>query len=163
MYFCMLDTFIFIFDSGCSSCSFSRLANTTTGLGTGPSQAKASLCRYLMRTVKHPILLKDPDVLQFLESTEVNQQWCSSPQQHKQAWWIAQHMRINQSSVWAGHKQRWTNTCPCLLVPLLISLCFKLCDRGNLQKSSQALNMDSCLTSYVKNILSNVQNETQTQ
>lgn len=29
--------------------------------------------RYLMRTVKHPILLKDPDVLQFLESSEVPQ------------------------------------------------------------------------------------------
>lgn len=29
-------------------------------------------CRYLLRTVKHPILLKDPDVLQFLESSEVN-------------------------------------------------------------------------------------------
>lgn len=27
--------------------------------------------RYLLRTVKHPILLKDPDVLQFLESSEV--------------------------------------------------------------------------------------------
>ena len=27
--------------------------------------------RYLMRTVKHPVLLKDPDVLQFLESSEV--------------------------------------------------------------------------------------------
>ncbi|TKS78234.1 Sorting nexin-2 [Collichthys lucidus] len=27
--------------------------------------------RYLLRTVKHPILLKDPDVLQFLESSEL--------------------------------------------------------------------------------------------
>uniref|UniRef100_A0A9R1SGZ8 Sorting nexin-2 n=2 Tax=Cyprinus carpio TaxID=7962 RepID=A0A9R1SGZ8_CYPCA len=28
-------------------------------------------CRYLLRTVKHPALLKDPDVLQFLESSEL--------------------------------------------------------------------------------------------
>lgn len=27
-----------------------------------------------MRTVKHPILLKDPDVLQFLESSEVKEE-----------------------------------------------------------------------------------------
>ncbi|KAM4616555.1 sorting nexin-2 isoform 1-T2 [Polymixia lowei] len=32
---------------------------------------RAALERYLMRTVKHPILLKDPDVLQFLESSEL--------------------------------------------------------------------------------------------
>ncbi|KAF3851541.1 hypothetical protein F7725_013313, partial [Dissostichus mawsoni] len=31
---------------------------------------RSALERYLMRTVKHPILLKDPDVLQFLESSE---------------------------------------------------------------------------------------------
>ncbi|KAM6965319.1 sorting nexin-2 [Aplochiton taeniatus] len=30
-----------------------------------------ALERYLMRTVKHPVLLKDPDVMQFLESTEL--------------------------------------------------------------------------------------------
>uniref|UniRef100_A0A3P8U000 Sorting nexin-2 n=1 Tax=Amphiprion percula TaxID=161767 RepID=A0A3P8U000_AMPPE len=34
---------------------------------------RSALERYLMRTVKHPILLKDPDVLQFLESSE--QRW----------------------------------------------------------------------------------------
>uniref|UniRef100_I3K8B8 Sorting nexin-2 n=1 Tax=Oreochromis niloticus TaxID=8128 RepID=I3K8B8_ORENI len=32
---------------------------------------RSALERYLMRTVKHPILLKDPDVLQFLESSEL--------------------------------------------------------------------------------------------
>uniref|UniRef100_G3NAU0 Sorting nexin-2 n=2 Tax=Gasterosteus aculeatus TaxID=69293 RepID=G3NAU0_GASAC len=32
---------------------------------------RSSLERYLMRTVKHPVLLKDPDVLQFLESSEL--------------------------------------------------------------------------------------------
>nr|XP_019962255.1 PREDICTED: sorting nexin-2-like [Paralichthys olivaceus] len=33
---------------------------------------RSALERYLMRTVKHPVLLKDPDVLQFLESSDVN-------------------------------------------------------------------------------------------
>uniref|UniRef100_A0A3Q3E1K7 Sorting nexin-2 n=1 Tax=Labrus bergylta TaxID=56723 RepID=A0A3Q3E1K7_9LABR len=32
---------------------------------------RSALERYLMRTVKHPILLKDPDVLLFLESSEL--------------------------------------------------------------------------------------------
>ncbi|XP_048099811.1 sorting nexin-2 isoform X1 [Alosa alosa] len=32
---------------------------------------RSALERYLMRTVKHPILLKDPDVQQFLENTEL--------------------------------------------------------------------------------------------
>ncbi|XP_065126295.2 sorting nexin-2 [Paramisgurnus dabryanus] len=32
---------------------------------------RSALERYLMRTVKHPALLKDPDVLQFLESSEL--------------------------------------------------------------------------------------------
>ncbi|XP_010779322.1 sorting nexin-2, partial [Notothenia coriiceps] len=32
---------------------------------------RSALERYLMRTVKHPILLKDPNVLQFLESSEL--------------------------------------------------------------------------------------------
>lgn len=32
---------------------------------------RSALERYLMRTVKHPSLLKDPDVLQFLESSEL--------------------------------------------------------------------------------------------
>ncbi|RXN28619.1 sorting nexin-2 isoform X1 [Labeo rohita] len=32
---------------------------------------RSALERYLLRTVKHPALLKDPDVLQFLESSEV--------------------------------------------------------------------------------------------
>ncbi|CAK6978277.1 sorting nexin-2 [Scomber scombrus] len=32
---------------------------------------RLALERYLMRTVKHPVLLKDPDVLQFLESSEL--------------------------------------------------------------------------------------------
>ncbi|XP_070689614.1 sorting nexin-2 isoform X1 [Pempheris klunzingeri] len=32
---------------------------------------RSALERYLMRTVQHPILLKDPDVLQFLESSEL--------------------------------------------------------------------------------------------
>uniref|UniRef100_A0A8C2X7M4 Sorting nexin-2 n=1 Tax=Cyclopterus lumpus TaxID=8103 RepID=A0A8C2X7M4_CYCLU len=32
---------------------------------------RSALERYLMRTVKHPTLLKDPDVLQFLESSEL--------------------------------------------------------------------------------------------
>ncbi|XDV49704.1 hypothetical protein PO909_018906 [Leuciscus waleckii] len=32
---------------------------------------RSALERYLMRTVKHPVLLKDPDVLQFLESSEL--------------------------------------------------------------------------------------------
>uniref|UniRef100_A0A3B3TH58 Sorting nexin-2 n=1 Tax=Paramormyrops kingsleyae TaxID=1676925 RepID=A0A3B3TH58_9TELE len=31
---------------------------------------RSALERYLMRTVKHPVLLQDPDVLQFLESSE---------------------------------------------------------------------------------------------
>ncbi|KAM8885164.1 sorting nexin-2 isoform 3-T3 [Spinachia spinachia] len=39
---------------------------------------RSSLERYLMRTVKHPVLLKDPDVLQFLESSE----WFEEKQQH---------------------------------------------------------------------------------
>uniref|UniRef100_A0A8C7U3L2 Sorting nexin-2 n=1 Tax=Oncorhynchus mykiss TaxID=8022 RepID=A0A8C7U3L2_ONCMY len=32
---------------------------------------RSALERYLMRTVKHPILLKDPDVMMFLESSEL--------------------------------------------------------------------------------------------
>uniref|UniRef100_A0A665VJL3 Sorting nexin-2 n=1 Tax=Echeneis naucrates TaxID=173247 RepID=A0A665VJL3_ECHNA len=32
---------------------------------------RSALERYLMRTVKHPVLLKDPDVLQFLESSDL--------------------------------------------------------------------------------------------
>uniref|UniRef100_A0A8C6SJF4 Sorting nexin-2 n=1 Tax=Neogobius melanostomus TaxID=47308 RepID=A0A8C6SJF4_9GOBI len=32
---------------------------------------RCALERYLMRTVKHPVLLKDPDLLQFLESPEL--------------------------------------------------------------------------------------------
>lgn len=32
---------------------------------------RCALERYLMRTVKHPVLLKDPDVLQFLENSEL--------------------------------------------------------------------------------------------
>ncbi|XP_030627846.1 sorting nexin-2 [Chanos chanos] len=32
---------------------------------------RSALERYLMRTVKHPVLLKDPDVMQFLESSEL--------------------------------------------------------------------------------------------
>ncbi|XP_048852125.1 sorting nexin-2 isoform X1 [Brienomyrus brachyistius] len=32
---------------------------------------RSALERYLMRTVKHPVLLQDPDVLQFLESSEL--------------------------------------------------------------------------------------------
>ncbi|KAM8865564.1 sorting nexin-2 [Synchiropus picturatus] len=32
---------------------------------------RLALERYLMRTVKHPVLLKDPDVMQFLESSEL--------------------------------------------------------------------------------------------
>ncbi|XP_036382345.1 sorting nexin-2 isoform X2 [Megalops cyprinoides] len=32
---------------------------------------RSALERYLMRTVKHPILLQDPDVIQFLESSEL--------------------------------------------------------------------------------------------
>ncbi|XP_067087647.1 sorting nexin-2 [Osmerus mordax] len=32
---------------------------------------RSALERYLMRTVKHPVLLKDPDVVQFLESSEL--------------------------------------------------------------------------------------------
>uniref|UniRef100_A0A8D3BVB1 Sorting nexin 2 n=1 Tax=Scophthalmus maximus TaxID=52904 RepID=A0A8D3BVB1_SCOMX len=32
---------------------------------------RSALERYLLRTVKHPVLLKDPDVLQFLESSDL--------------------------------------------------------------------------------------------
>uniref|UniRef100_A0A3B4UWL2 Sorting nexin-2 n=1 Tax=Seriola dumerili TaxID=41447 RepID=A0A3B4UWL2_SERDU len=39
---------------------------------------RSALERYLMRTVKHPVLLKDPDVLQFLESSD----WFEEKQQH---------------------------------------------------------------------------------
>uniref|UniRef100_A0A3B3TH86 Sorting nexin-2 n=1 Tax=Paramormyrops kingsleyae TaxID=1676925 RepID=A0A3B3TH86_9TELE len=38
---------------------------------------RSALERYLMRTVKHPVLLQDPDVLQFLESSE----WFEEKQQ----------------------------------------------------------------------------------
>ncbi|KAJ3604529.1 hypothetical protein NHX12_029269 [Muraenolepis orangiensis] len=38
---------------------------------------RAALERYLMRTVKHPVLLKDPDLLQFLECSE----WFEEKQQ----------------------------------------------------------------------------------
>ncbi|AWP07723.1 Sorting nexin-2, partial [Scophthalmus maximus] len=33
---------------------------------------RSALERYLLRTVKHPVLLKDPDVLQFLESSDIH-------------------------------------------------------------------------------------------
>uniref|UniRef100_A0A673ISI4 Sorting nexin-2 n=1 Tax=Sinocyclocheilus rhinocerous TaxID=307959 RepID=A0A673ISI4_9TELE len=49
-----------------------RLGRRSSAVTELDPDAKACLCcRYLLRTVKQPALLKDPDVLQFLESSEL--------------------------------------------------------------------------------------------
>ncbi|KAK7136453.1 hypothetical protein R3I94_014943 [Phoxinus phoxinus] len=48
-----------------------KVGKEDTSSGEFVEKRRSALERYLMRTVKHPALLKDPDVLQFLESSEL--------------------------------------------------------------------------------------------
>uniref|UniRef100_A0A8C6L8R8 Sorting nexin-2 n=1 Tax=Nothobranchius furzeri TaxID=105023 RepID=A0A8C6L8R8_NOTFU len=76
---------------------------------------RSALERYLMRTVKHPILLKDPDVLQFLENSElpraVNTQALSSAgilrMVNKAADAVNKMtIKMNESDAWFEEKQQ---------------------------------------------------------
>ncbi|KAM9392212.1 sorting nexin-2 [Pholidichthys leucotaenia] len=76
---------------------------------------RSALERYLMRTVKHPILVKDPDVLQFLESSElpraVNTQALSSAGLLRMVNKAADAVnkmtiKMNESDAWFEEKQQ---------------------------------------------------------
>ncbi|TNM90057.1 sorting nexin-2 isoform X1 [Takifugu flavidus] len=76
---------------------------------------RSALERYLLRTVKHPILLKDPDVLQFLESSElpraVNTQALSSAGLLRMVNKAADAVnkmtiKMNESDAWFEEKQQ---------------------------------------------------------
>ncbi|XP_026176762.1 sorting nexin-2 isoform X2 [Mastacembelus armatus] len=76
---------------------------------------RSALERYLMRTVKHPVLLKDPDVLQFLESSDlpraVNTQALSSAGLLRMVNKAADAVnkmtiKMNESDAWFEEKQQ---------------------------------------------------------
>uniref|UniRef100_A0A3P9Q013 Sorting nexin-2 n=1 Tax=Poecilia reticulata TaxID=8081 RepID=A0A3P9Q013_POERE len=102
---------------------------------------RSALERYLMRTVKHPILLKDPDVLQFLESTElpraVNTQALSSAgilrMVNKAADAVNKMtIKMNESDAWFEEKQQHFENLDLQLKKLHASVESLVCHRKEL-------------------------------
>ncbi|XP_017288587.1 sorting nexin-2 isoform X2 [Kryptolebias marmoratus] len=102
---------------------------------------RSALERYLMRTVKHPILLKDPDVLQFLESSElpraVNTQALSSAgilrMVNKAADAVNKMtIKMNESDAWFEEKQQHFENLDVQLRKLHASMESLVCHRKEL-------------------------------
>uniref|UniRef100_A0A3Q2EEP2 Sorting nexin 2 n=1 Tax=Cyprinodon variegatus TaxID=28743 RepID=A0A3Q2EEP2_CYPVA len=102
---------------------------------------RSALERYLMRTVKHPILLKDPDVLQFLESSElpraVNTQALSSAgilrMVNKAADAVNKMtIKMNESDAWFEEKQQHFENLDIQLKKLHASVESLVCHRKEL-------------------------------
>uniref|UniRef100_A0A3Q2R182 Sorting nexin 2 n=1 Tax=Fundulus heteroclitus TaxID=8078 RepID=A0A3Q2R182_FUNHE len=102
---------------------------------------RSALERYLMRTLKHPILLKDPDVLQFLESTElpraVNTQALSSAgilrMVNKAADAVNKMtIKMNESDAWFEEKQQHFENLDVQLKKLHASVESLVCHRKEL-------------------------------
>uniref|UniRef100_A0A3B3D2J9 Sorting nexin-2 n=1 Tax=Oryzias melastigma TaxID=30732 RepID=A0A3B3D2J9_ORYME len=102
---------------------------------------RSALERYLMRTVKHPILLKDPDVLQFLESSElpraVNTQALSSAgilrMVNKAADAVNKMtIKMNESDAWFEEKQQHFENLDAQLRKLHASVESLVCHRKEL-------------------------------
>lgn len=102
---------------------------------------RSALERYLMRTVKHPILLKDPDVLLFLESSElpraVSTQALSSAGLLRMVNKAADAVnkmtiKMNESDAWFEEKQQHFENLDVQLRKLHISVESLVCHRKEL-------------------------------
>ncbi|XP_068166024.1 sorting nexin-2 isoform X1 [Antennarius striatus] len=102
---------------------------------------RSALERYLMRTVKHPILLKDNDVLQFLESSElpraVSTQALSSAGLLRMVNKAADAVnkmtiKMNESDAWFEEKQQHFENLDVQLRKLHISVESLVCHRKEL-------------------------------
>uniref|UniRef100_A0A8C5EUY1 Sorting nexin-2 n=1 Tax=Gouania willdenowi TaxID=441366 RepID=A0A8C5EUY1_GOUWI len=102
---------------------------------------RSALERYLMRTVKHHILLKDPDVLQFLESSElpraVSTQALSSAGLLRMVNKAADAVnkmtiKMNESDAWFEEKQQHFESLDVQLRKLHISVESLVCHRKEL-------------------------------
>uniref|UniRef100_A0A3P8VRI3 Sorting nexin-2 n=1 Tax=Cynoglossus semilaevis TaxID=244447 RepID=A0A3P8VRI3_CYNSE len=102
---------------------------------------RSALERYLMRTVKHPILRKDPDVLQFLESSDlpraVNTQALSSAGLLRMVNKAADAVnkmtiKMNESDSWFEEKQQHFENLDVQLRKLHISIESLVCHRKEL-------------------------------
>ncbi|CAJ1069660.1 sorting nexin-2 isoform X2 [Xyrichtys novacula] len=102
---------------------------------------RSALERYLMRTVKHPILLKDPDVLQFLESSElpraVSTQALSSAGLLRMVNKAADAVnkmtiKMNESDAWFEEKQQHFENLDVQLRKLHVSVESLVCHRKEL-------------------------------
>ncbi|XP_060895120.1 sorting nexin-2 isoform X1 [Labrus mixtus] len=102
---------------------------------------RSALERYLMRTVKHPILLKDPDVLLFLESSElpraVSTQALSSAGLLRMVNKAAEAVnkmtiKMNESDAWFEEKQQHFENLDVQLRKLHMSVESLVCHRKEL-------------------------------
>uniref|UniRef100_A0A8C7XKZ1 Sorting nexin 2 n=1 Tax=Oryzias sinensis TaxID=183150 RepID=A0A8C7XKZ1_9TELE len=120
---------------------------------------RSALERYLMRTVKHPILLKDPDVLQFLESSElpraVNTQALSSAGILRMVNKAAEAVnkmtiKMNESDAWFEEKQQHFENLDAQLRKLHASVECLVCHRKELSVNTAQFAKSALLGDYVR-------------
>uniref|UniRef100_A0A671UTD3 Sorting nexin 2 n=1 Tax=Sparus aurata TaxID=8175 RepID=A0A671UTD3_SPAAU len=120
---------------------------------------RSALERYLMRTVKHPILLKDPDVLQFLESSElpraVSTQALSSAGLLRMVNKAADAVnkmtiKMNESDAWFEEKQQHFENLDVQLRKLHASVESLVCHRKELSVNTAQFAKSALLGDYVR-------------
>ncbi|XP_037114954.1 sorting nexin-2 isoform X2 [Syngnathus acus] len=106
---------------------------------------RLALERYLMRTVQHPVLLKDPDLVQFLESSElpraVNTQALSGAGLLRMVNKAADAVnkmtiKMNESDTWFEEKQQHFENLDAQLRKLHVSVESLVCHRKELSQST---------------------------
>uniref|UniRef100_A0A8C1CDZ1 Sorting nexin 2 n=1 Tax=Cyprinus carpio carpio TaxID=630221 RepID=A0A8C1CDZ1_CYPCA len=120
---------------------------------------RSALERYLLRTVKHPALLKDPDVLQFLESSElpraVSTQALSGAgilrMVNKAADAVNKMtIKMNESDAWFEEKQQQFENLDVQLRKLHASVESLVCHRKELSVNTASFAKSALLGDYVR-------------